>query len=283
MMNSPWARLMIPIIPKMIASPETAQKRAERKIVELNAGLEQTVEERTRELRRAYHDLESFSHTVTHEFKTPIREIGTYLEIIQEDNYDQLGEQSKADIQLARKVCNQTLDMIENMMIYTKAGFMVLNIEKIDMMELVKNCFKDLQQANEDKKIELQLNDLPDLYSDRFLLRMAIMNVLNNSIKFAQNRPVIQLVAGHMESEKEIAYYFKDNGVGFDMSNAKGLFKLFNRAHNSSDYEGNGIGLALVKRILSRNGGYAEIIGEKDRGCVVVFIFQRKYQPFPSV
>ncbi|WP_195276964.1 sensor histidine kinase [Anaerotruncus rubiinfantis] len=257
----------------------TAQKRAERKIVELNAGLEQTVEERTQELRTAYHDLESFSYTVTHEFKTPIREIDAYLEIIQEDNYDTLTAQSKEDILSAKKVCTQTLDMIQKMMIYTKAGFMVLNIEKIDMKKLVLECFNDIQQANESKNLELELYELPSLYADRFLMRVAVMNVMSNSIKFSQTRERIALVAGYMSGGGQVTYYFKDNGVGFERALGNNLFELFNRAHNSSEYEGSGIGLALVKRILNRHGGQVGIVGEAGRGCVVFFTFQHPATP----
>ncbi len=254
----------------------TAQKRAERKIVELNEGLEQTVEERTQELRTAYRDLESFSYTVTHEFRTPIREIGAYLEIIQEDNYDALTEQSKADILCARRVCEQTLDMIQKMMIYAKAGFMVLNIERINMNQLVRDCFHDIQQATESKALELILYDLPPLYADAFLMRAVVMNIMSNSIKFAQTRDKIILTVGYMSNGTQVHYYFKDNGVGFESSHSNNLFDLFHRAHNNSEYEGSGIGLALVKRILHRHGGRVEILGEVDRGCVIVLSLQRE-------
>lgn len=256
----------------------SAQKSAERRIIELNEGLEQTVEERTQELRSAYRDLESFSYTMTHELKTPIREIDTYLEIIQEDNYDLLMEQSKHDIQSARKVCSQTLDMIEKMMFYAKAGFMVLNIEQIDMEEMVRDCCNDLRQSLESKQIELTMYPLPLIYADRFLLRVAVMNIVSNSVKFARPDQPVSLVVGHMRSASRITYYFRDHGVGFSDRASNDLFTLFARAHNNSEYEGNGIGLALIKRILNRHGGRVDICSEPGKGCVVSFSFRSDFQ-----
>ncbi len=256
----------------------TAQKRAEQKIVELNEGLEQMVQERTRELQKAYSDLESFSFTVTHEFKTPIREIDTYLEIIQEDNYETLNPQSQQDILSARKVCQQTLDMIDKMMLYTKAGFMVLNIEKIDIQRLVRSCFNEIQQAKESGEMELTLYALPAVFADAFLLRIAVMNIMSNSVKFSHRDKAVSIVVGYMRNEVQTTYYFRDNGVGFQSSSTNDLFTLFNRAHNNNEYEGSGIGLALVQRIMNRLGGHAAIHSEPDRGCVVYLTFRNDFQ-----
>lgn len=254
----------------------TAQKKAEREIAELNAGLEQTVEERTKSLNMAYKDLESFSYTLIHELKTPIREIDTYLEIIKEDNFDILIEQSKEDIMSAQKVCVRTLDMIEKMMIYTRAGFVILNIEKIDFRQLVENCFNSLRQANSNKNIELHISELPCLYADSFLMQVAVMNILSNSIKFSMSKEKIVLKVIYQYSNDKLMYIFKDNGVGFEKDSAAKLFTLFYRAHNNSEYDGNGVGLALVRRIIERHGGNVTISGKPDEGCTVSVMFSRE-------
>lgn len=256
----------------------TARKKAEKKIEELNAGLEQTVADRTQSLKKAYQDLESFSFTMIHELKTPIREIHAYLEVIQEDNYSILIDQSKEDIASAQGVCLNTLDMIEKMMLYTKAGFMMLDIEKIEMTELVRDCFEEIRQANADVNVKLSMTSLPYLYVDKFLLRVAVLNVLSNSMKFSRKKDVIELEVGCRETEDYFMYYFKDNGIGFAMKKDNDLFELFRRAHNSDEYEGSGIGLALVNRIVERHGGAVDIQGKAGEGCTVYFLFPKALQ-----
>lgn len=256
----------------------TARKRAEKKIEELNAGLEQTVADRTQSLKKAYQDLESFSFTMIHELKTPIREIHAYLEVIQEDNFSILIEQSREDIASAQRVCLNTLDMIEKMMLYTKAGFMMLDIEKIEMEGLVKDCFEEICQANANVHMHLTMTALPYLYVDKFLLHVAIANVLSNSMKFSREKEVIELEVGCSETKEYFIYYFKDNGMGFSMKKGKDLFELFQRAHNSGEYEGNGIGLALVNRIVERHGGAVDIQGKAGEGCTVYFLFPKALQ-----
>ncbi|MCD8084661.1 MAG: HAMP domain-containing histidine kinase, partial [Clostridiales bacterium] len=246
---------------------------SKKKVEQLNADLEQMVEDRTQELHMAYKELESFSYTVIHELKTPIREMDTYLEIIEEDNIEVLADQSKTDIASARNVCTQTLDMIEKMMVYTKAGFVVLDLEKIDMTRLVQDCFDDIQKVNKPKRIVLKLEKLPPIYADAFLIRVAIMNILSNSIKFSQTREVIILSVYVTQYEEQTVYYFTDNGVGFDSDLDNNVLELFTRAHNNSEYEGSGIGLALVKRIINRHGGSVKIQGKEGEGCIVSLIF----------
>ena len=254
----------------------TSQKAAEQEIAELNAGLEQTIQERTRSLDMAYRDLESFSYTLIHELKTPIREIDTYLEIIKEDSYETLIDQSREDISAAQRVCVRTLDMIEKMMIYTRTGFITLNLERIDFRQMVENCYMSIRQANADKDMELIISDLPHLYADTFLMRVAVMNILSNSIKFSKVSQKIILEVGYRYEEEQLIYYFKDNGVGFEKSSTNELFDLFYRAHNTSEYDGNGVGLALVRRIVERHGGNVDICGKIDKGCIVYFIFSRE-------
>ncbi|MCD7731262.1 MAG: ATP-binding protein [Oscillospiraceae bacterium] len=259
----------------VFAKNMTQQREAENQIVALNEGLEQMVSERTRALTEAYSDLESFSYTVTHEFKTPVREIDTYMSIIEEDNRGRLLEESVEDIHSVRRVCAETLEMTEKMMIYAKAGYMVLNIEEINMEQLVRNCFNEIAISH-DIESSLEIYNLAPLDADAFMIRVAVTNILSNSFKFSQKKGKVSITVGCMRNNEEKTYYFRDNGVGFKTHNSDNLFGLFNRAHNKCEYEGSGIGLASVKRICVRNGGDAAIYGEKDNGCVVLLSFKRK-------
>lgn len=256
----------------------TAQKEAELEIKSLNEGLEEMVEHRTKELLNAYNDLESFSYTVSHEFKTPIKEIEAYMTIIEEDCMEILPEISKADVLSVKKVCKETLDMVEKMMDYSKAGYMAINPEIIDIKQLVEECYNEVKVSYSDKTVVLEICDLPELFADKFLMKQAVFNIISNSIKFSRNDGEIIITVGYTEGVNDITYYFKDNGVGFDSEYSNNLFGLFNRLHNNNEFKGSGIGLATVKRIIERNGGQVRIWGEKDRGCIVFCKFKRKKQ-----
>lgn len=257
----------------VIAQNVTVQRQNEKKILAMNESLEELVSERTKALETAYKDLEFFSYTVTHEFKTPIREIDAYLSIIAEDNETTLLEESKKDIVAVKRVCSETLDMIGKIMLYSRAGYMPLNIEKIDMNKLVKDCFDEVAVSQETPN-SLTCYQLPPLEADAFLMKIAITNIISNSFKFSRNKGKVQITCGCIVSEKEICYYFADKGIGYSAENAQSLFGLYNRAHNS-DFEGSGIGLAIVKKVVVRCGGNVDILGKEEHGCCVVLSFDR--------
>jgi Bacteriophytochrome (light-regulated signal transduction histidine kinase) len=246
-------------------------KKSEIEIKKLNEGLEKAVAERTQELKRAYDDLESFSYMVSHEIKTPIREIEAYISIIEEDNQENLNRTSLDDIQSMKRVCGDTILLVQSMMEYSKVGYSIMKNERIDMTTLVTECFEELRRSNSKRKIVCHIDLLPELYGDKFLLTQAVFNILSNSIKFTKQKPETEVSVWGIENQYETIFSFKDNGVGFDNCYGEKLFLLFNRAHDRADFEGNGIGLATVKRIIERHGGHVEIHGEKDKGCQVLF------------
>ncbi|MBP1762246.1 MAG: histidine kinase, partial [Firmicutes bacterium] len=246
------------------------RKEAKNNLIKLNVELEKAVAERTQELRQAYNDLETFSFTVSHEIKSPIREIEAYIDIIEEDNKDRLRPESIDDISSIKRVCRDTINMAESMMKYSKAGYAIMKKERINMNDLVRECFQDLKRANVHRNIEFTITPLPDVCGDRFLLMQAVANILSNSIKFSSHKEITEISVWGLETDKEKLYYFKDNGIGFDSNYGKKLFNLFSRAHDRSSFEGNGIGLAMVKRIIERHDGQVEIQGEKNVGCQVL-------------
>lgn len=259
----------------VFAKDMTQQFEAERTIIQLNEGLEKMVDERTVELKEAYSNLESYTYSVTHEFKTPIREIDAYMSVLEEDNAEVLSECSKRDIGSVRKICSETLDMIQKMMIYSKAGYMVLNIESVNMTALVKESFDEAAMGR-DFPCELVCGELPPIDADAFLMRVAIANIMSNSVKFSQKKGRADIFVGFMRSPETITYYFTDRGSGFRQTEGNDLFGLYNRAHNSSDFDGSGIGLALVKKVCQRTGGEVYIFGKENIGCTVVMEFVRK-------
>lgn len=233
------------------------------------------MEERTVELKEAYRDLESYSYTVTHEFKTPIREIDAYMSVLEEDNSGILPAESVQDIHSVRKICSETLDMVRKMMIYSKAGYMVLNIEKINMEKLVLECFAEAAMGRS-FPCKLDCSELPWLDADAFLLRVAVANILSNSIKFSEKKGKAEILVGYMRSKDTVTFYFTDKGTGFRQSDGNDLFGLYNRAHNSGEYDGTGIGLAVVKKVCQRANGDAYIFGKENVGCTVAMEFRRR-------
>ncbi len=257
----------------VFAKDMTKQVNAEQEILRLNEGLEKMVDERTIELKDAYRDLESYSYTVTHEFKTPVREIDAYMSIIEEDNADILPEQSVKDLHSVRRICSEALDMIQKMMVYSKAGYMVLNIEDIDMEKMVREVVEEVSMSHS-IPCELTCYELPHISADKFLMRVAVTNIISNSIKFSKKHGKAEITVGCMISSGTKTYYFTDKGVGFTPNEKNDLFALYNRAHNSGDYDGSGIGLAVVQRICRRSAGEAYIFGKEGVGCTVVLEFR---------
>lgn len=249
------------------------QKKAEQEIRQLNQNLEHMVKVRTGELQQAYTDLESFSYTVSHEFKTPVRELEAYLSVLEEDNEAILSAQSKADINAAKKICSDTLDMVQKMMVYAKAGYSVMKLENIDMEHMVRECFEEVQKGYPDKDIVMQLYQLPQMQADRFLMKQAVFNILSNAVKFSSIRKTIRLTAGYMKDDKYLYYYFLDNGIGLESADVEKIFGLFDRMQNREQFEGSGVGLATVKRIVERHKGEVSVFGKEDKGCLVTFRF----------
>ncbi len=254
----------------------TEKKRIEKQIRMLNAQLEAKVYERTKELKEAYRDLESFSHTVSHELKTPIREILAYIECIEEDNEALLMQQSKQDIFDIKKICNDTINLVQDMMYYSKAGYTILKNEEMDLEQLVRESFDSLALAYENKQADLELYKLPAIRGDRFLIKQAVFNIMSNSFKYSSKRKQLKITVGCMMDKNEYSFYFHDNGIGFDYGLSGKLFTLFERAHNQSEYDGNGIGLATVKKIIERHGGTVGIMGYYNKGCTVFIIMKRR-------
>ena len=236
---------------------------------ELNKRLEKSVIKRTNQLDQAYSTMESYSYTVSHELKTPIREIDTYLEILEEDNADILPEQSQEDIRSMRRICSETIRLVQNMLDYAKVDYKLAEIETINMTAMVRECFDEICRTVPQRSIELHIDELPPQRGDRFLMKQLVFNIISNSVKFTKSKENAQIFVHAEEIRNGTEYFFRDNGVGFDKAYASHIFGIFERIHNESEYEGSGIGLATVKKIAERFGGTAEIDGKLNEGCTV--------------
>jgi light-regulated signal transduction histidine kinase (bacteriophytochrome) len=226
-------------------------KRAEQRIQVLNAELEQRIVE----LSAANKELEAFSYSVSHDLRAPLRGIDGFSRMLLEDHADQLGTEGKRRLNVIRSSARQMAQLIDDLLTFSRLGRKHMSLSRIDMSALAQEVFAQLQHEGLSQAVHLRVGALPHADGDRAMIREVLWNLLSNAVKFTRPRevPVIE-VEGEARAD-ENAYSVKDNGVGFDMKYADKLFQVFQRLHDAEEFEGTGIGLALVERIVHRHGG----------------------------
>ncbi len=228
------------------------------------------------QIRQIYRDVEEYFYMVSHELRAPLREIDLYAAFIEEDSGDFMLPQSREDLRSIRQTSSSAMEMIKLFMKYSVTNNTVLNSEVIRLNALISECFASLTKMLPDRKVSIDVERLPNMIGDRFLLKQMIFNILSNSIKFTQNVENAQIKVYVHEGEQTMDYCFEDNGIGFDMKYASKIFDIFERAHGDTDYDGYGIGLAMVKKIAERLDGSVEIFGRENKGCIVTVKFPKE-------
>lgn len=241
-------------------------------IIKMNEELEKTVEKRTAQLSEAVKELESFTYTVSHDLKSPLRTIDYYSRFILEDYEDELNNDVRNTLISIRSVCSSMFSLIDKLLQYAVAAKAEPEFSMVDMGTLFGQSFHEIIAAEQNRNIDLDIaNKLPQVKGDAVLLKQVIINILSNAIKFTRGREkaVIRVIC----SEENNWYKFSvsDNGVGFNMAYASKLFGIFQRMHSQSEFEGSGIGLATVKKIIEKHGGNVDITSKEDQGTTVSF------------
>lgn len=259
-----------------IARDVSERKRAEKEVQRLNADLERRVISRTAELEAANKELEAFSYSVSHDLRAPLRAIKGFAGIVLEDFGAQLPEEGRQYLERIRQGGNRMGELIDALLAFSRLSREPLNRRTVDTGQLVRAVLADLQPQQEGRAIELHIATLPPCEGDPILLRQVWVNLLSNAIKYTRGRrPAIIEIGGAGEKD-EMVYFVRDNGAGFDMQYANKLFGVFQRLHSPKEFEGTGIGLANVQRIVRRHGGHVWGEGKIDRGAEFYFTLPTK-------
>ena len=252
------------------------QRRAEGDLRELNAGLESRVASRTAQLEAANKELESFSYSVSHDLRSPLRAVAGFSRLLWEDHAEQLDEEARRKLGFVQKEAQRMGVLIDDLLAFSRLGRQSMQKRELDMQAMAQDVYTRLQAQHGGTAVQFRLGTLPAAVGDRVLLEQVWANYLSNAVKFSGRRehPVVEV--GAISEEKEHIYFVRDNGAGFDPRYTAKLFGVFQRLHDASDFAGTGVGLALVSRIISRHGGRVWADGKPDAGATFYFTLPKE-------
>lgn len=258
----------------LIVTDLTAQKRAEEKVRELNAELERRVAVRTEELVVANKDLESFSYAVAHDLRTPLRHIHGFSEILDRDAESTLSQDGQHCLKSILTGVTRMEALVTHLLDLSQLSRQPLTRQSVDVKALIQQTVEQLTADIEDRQIEWRIGDLPIWHCDAALAGTVFMNLLSNAIKFTRGRSPAIIEIGQMLDSATPFVFVKDNGAGFNPKYAEKLFGMFQRLHRQEEFEGSGVGLATVHRIVRRHGGEIWAEGALNQGAKVVLTLE---------
>ncbi len=254
-----------------VARDLTEIKLAQDQLRELNVELEQRVAQRTAELQAANKEMQAFSYSVSHDLRAPLRHIDGFLDMLKQSLGNNLEPVSREYLGIISESARRMARLIDALLAFSRLGSAPMRQAPVNMTGAARAAMHDLHNDMEGRDIELVMGDLPAVIGDPSLLRQVFLNLFSNALKFTRSRPRVRIEIGSTCAAQETVFFVRDNGIGFDMQYAGKLFGVFQRLHGTSEFEGSGIGLANVRRIIQRHGGRTWTEGVADQGATFYF------------
>lgn len=236
-------------------------------ITKLNMALEQ----RNEDLTAANADLEAFGHSVSHDLRAPLRHIHGYISMLEDSAHHKLDTNERRQLQIVRDAARRMGQLIDDLLAFSRIGRAEMRDERVNMQRIIEQLIAQMQPDLAGRNIEWKIGGLPEVRGDQNLLRQVWMNLLDNAVKYSRRQQAAVIEVSAVEQDEELVFMVRDNGVGFDSNNADKLFGVFQRMHTDREFEGTGVGLANVRRIVQRHGGRTWAEAKPGEGATIYF------------